>query len=160
MLQGELLVSLIIAAAVRIIRRQHADLRGLALQSPLPVPAFDVSISGDGKDLGELMDAVSAFVREHGVPEQVTDRIRLSCEELVTNILVHSLGHDVRRYVDVLIRVEVNEIIMIIRDDGAPFDPIEYNGRGIGLLLVRGMCSTLDYSFTMGQNTVSVSFSF
>ena len=155
---GELLVLCTIAVAVLIIRRQHADLKGLALQSPSPVPTFDVSLSGDGKDLGDLLDAVSAFLTEHNVSQPVTDRIRLSCEELVSNILVHGLKHDSRRYVDVLLRIEENGVVLIIRDDGAPFDPIEYNGDGIGLLLVRRMCSTLDYAFTMGQNTVSVLF--
>lgn len=149
-----------IAASVIAIRKRHASLHDLAPQKPSSDPAFDVSISSDGNDRGELLDAVPTFLREHRVPSETADRVRLACEELTAKILTHGLEHDSRRYLDVLVRIEEGSVVFIGRDDGAPFDPIQYNGEGIGLLLVRRICTTIGYSSTIGQNTVTASFSF
>ena len=51
-----------------------------------------------------------------------------------------------------------DEVSIIIRDDGALFNPIEYDGEGIGIMIAKGVCKDMTYTRAMGQNNVRITF--
>ena len=47
---------------------------------------------------------------------------------------------------------------MTIRDDGEMFDPITYDSKGTGLMIVMGQCDSLNYARSVNQNNVFIGF--
>ena len=112
---------------------------------------LDISVKGDGSDMKNMMDELQMFLVSNNIDKAAASRAELCCEELVLNVMEHALNESERHYVD--LNVKINEDITItIKDDGPVFDPILYDGKGNGILLVKGICSSLKYSRTMNQN--------
>lgn len=70
----------------------------------------------------------------------------------------HGLSHDSGRYIDVLVRIDNGNVKMTIRDDGEIFDPIAYDSKGTGLMIVMGQCDSLNYAHSVNQNNVFIGF--
>jgi len=63
-------------------------------------------------------------------------------------------------YIDIRLRLLNDKALLSITDDGIPFDPVKYDASGIGLLLVRKLCSDIKYSRTLSQNVVLVELNY
>jgi anti-sigma regulatory factor (Ser/Thr protein kinase) len=76
-------------------------------------------------------------------------------EELLLNYVEHS-GKPQKAYMDISILCDQDEITLIIKDDGIPFDPIHVANEGMkaGLKLVQAFMSDASYNYTLGQNIV------
>lgn len=113
------------------------------------------------------MEAVSGLILEVGsyLGETVKDdrllmHIEVCSEELLKNIIQHGSDKEgVRRYVDYRMTMRENKIAIVISDDGKAFNPVEFDKQtGLGLLLVRGMCSDIKYDYLFQQNMTTITF--
>lgn len=154
---GELVMLVVVALMSAVMRRRDSNLIGLLLGRVPSVPIESVSFSGDGSDIPSALETVSSFLAEHGVDAAKASHIRLCCEELAVNVVEHGISRNPNRFADMVVRIG-DEVSVIIRDDGALFNPIEYDGEGIGIMIAKGVCKDMTYTRAMGQNNVRVTF--
>ncbi len=138
-------------------RRRNPALHGFLLGRMPSVPTAVLSVRGDGSDIGEALDSISSFLESNGVPKDRADRAVLCCEELSMNVCEHALKGDPDRYMDIVVRAG-DEASVTVRDDGALFNPMAFDGSGNGLLIAKGMCTSMAYSRALGQNNVRFTF--
>ena len=155
---GELLASVVIVTASLLIRHIRPEFSGLALLKRPEGLTYDTSSNGDGSDLPITLDAIESFLSTNGVPDEICVRARLCCEEIMLNVVEHGISGDPDRFMDVLVRIVDDRVLITIRDDGGPFDPIAYDSDGVGLMIVKGQCSSLNYARSVNQNNVFLGF--
>ena len=156
-LLGELAMLAVTFAISLEMRRRNPALHGFLLGRMPTVPTAVLSVKGDGSDIGEALDSISSFLESNGVPKDRADRALLCCEELSMNVCEHALRGDPDRYMDIVIRAG-EEASVTVRDDGALFNPMAFDGSGNGLLIAKGMCTSMAYSRALGQNNVRFTF--
>ena len=156
---GEALVTIIIVVLSLAIRHRSPEFSGVALLRKPSGQVMDTSMSGDGSELSQVLDETSAFLETAGVDRAWSERVRLCCEEILLNVVDHGVRRDPERFVDLMVRVDGDDVKVTIRDDGPIFDPVKYDEEtGYGLMIVRGECTTLNYARSMDQNNVFIGF--
>jgi len=106
---------------------------------------------------------VEQFCSEHNLATALCFKIRLVLEELVLNLIDHGVG-SVTEHVDLRINLHPDRIILLLMDDGDPFDPqsapvfdkampLEERGsRGMGIHLVRSVAHAITYKRVGSSN--------
>ena len=156
---GEALVTIVIVVLSLAIRHRSPEFSGVALLRKPSGQVMDTSMSGDGSELSQVLDETSAFLESAGVDRAWSERVRLCCEEILLNVVDHGVRRDPERFVDLMVRVDGDDVKVTIRDDGSNFDPVKYDEEtGYGLMIVRGECTTLNYARSMDQNNVFIGF--
>ena len=119
---------------------------------------FDLSMSGDGSTMFDVIDEIGERLSGFGVRTDIVNRVELCCEEILANVVEHGVNGDPDNIVDILVRVTDDRVLVTVRDDGKMFDPIKYHSNGLGLPIVKGQCSDLNYTRAMNQNNVFMGF--
>jgi len=90
--------------------------------------------------------AVTDFIRNCGVSEELSFGIEMAVRESVTNAMVHGNQEDESKSVEVILNCHDNELEIEVRDQGEGFDPanvpdptnaenlLKTSGRGIFLM--------------------------
>ena len=90
--------------------------------------------------------AVTDFIRNCGVSEELSFGIEMAVRESVTNAMVHGNQEDESKSVEVIFNCQDNELEIEVRDQGEGFDPasvpdptnaenlLKTSGRGIFLM--------------------------
>ena len=115
-------------------------------------------------DTMNLCENVISFCREKGIDSRRADAAGLCIEEMATNVILHGFSKDRKKHhtIDVFVKVENNEVNIRLRDDCLPFDPLkrlsasENNESNLGLKLVRGIASDMQYQTTFGLNILNI----
>lgn len=154
---GELLVFGLIMIVSSSIRKRNSNLTPLTLiEMPQKDSVLDFSQQGSIDEIKDLMPTVHRFLEEREIPLRMKNAIEMSVEELTLNIIQHAYEDKKRHFIDIRIRILEDKAILCITDDGIPFDPIKYDSQtGIGLLIVKKMCSKIEYIRSMNQNIVT-----
>ena len=154
---GELLVFGLILLMSSWVRRKNKHLTPLTLiEMPHKETELDFSVQGKMGEMKELMPAVQQFLEKKEISLRMKNAIALSVEELTLNIIQHGYGDKKRHFIDIRIRIPGERAILCITDDGIPFNPIKYDQQtGIGLLIVKKICSKIEYVRSMNQNIVT-----
>lgn len=129
--------------------------------------SFDRSVTYRTDDVYIALNEIDAFLKNSGVGHSVRFEVNLCCEELMTNIAIHSSGHILQRSFDVHINVSDEEIFVTIKDAGRPFDPMQAGKMAdknigkkdyqhLGLRLVTNIIPDITYKYMYGQNTVFI----
>src|SRR5262249_2540441 len=94
-------------------------------------------------------------------------KVRLVLEELVLNLIEHAVGSATNR-IDVRLELEPGRVVLVLEDDGAPFDPrsappfdktkpLEERGpRGMGLQVARSTAEGIPYAGRARRNRLRV----
>lgn len=123
-----------------------------------------------GCGAGELargMSELGAILIRAEVGERPRFQTELVFEELVTNAIRHG-GIDDDHAVAVTISVTSEDVVLVVSDQGCPFNPLEQPDPapatslaeakigGLGIMLVRKAASSLAYERANGRNLVRV----
>ncbi|UAL08195.1 MAG: ATP-binding protein [Candidatus Methanogranum gryphiswaldense] len=152
---GESIVFLVILVMSVIMRfRSGTKMLTLIKRHVAKGDELEMSVKNNGEDMSLLMDSMDSFLERNGAGKQLRTHVRLCCEELVINIMEHGSSGN-KGYIDVTIRMsDGNSAVLCLRDDSFPFDPINYDKDGRGLMMVKRICTSLQYSRVIGQNVV------
>ena len=87
----------------------------------------------------------------------------LCCDELMNNMVNYAVEkHPEKHFVDVYIRCVEQMVSVLLKDDGRPFNPIlKETPEGfehLGLKLVNGSSSSINYKYMYDQNMVFMTF--
>lgn len=156
---SEIVVLLLILCFAWQVRRKAP---GLSYPTLLPQDVSDslnFSIRGVKADYPAMMTEIQLFLGTYELPQKICIAVQLCCEELLINILEHAYRKDdPHRFVDIDLRKMPDKVVLSIRDDGQPFDPVACAASaGLGLRLVREFSSSVQYTRLAGQNFVTVS---
>ena len=104
------------------------------------------------------------FCKENNIDKATANKLALCIEEIGTNILDHGFKDNKPHQINIRVVVKDKEIILRIRDDCRPFNPLErYKMRtkndkdpskNIGIRMVTGMCSSVNYICTFNTNNL------
>lgn len=140
-----------------------------APEASAPVAALDtlkLTIQNEMSELDVLNAAVAGYLTAHAAPARAAYAVNLATEELLTNVIRYAYMDDETHLIDVQLRIEADQLVLTLIDDGMPFDPRkhpalnvhaeDYEGGGMGLLLVLDMVDVLKYRREAERNRVEV----
>ena len=120
------------------------------------VKTLDCSIRNDLSEVVAFREKLFTFCEENGITERDGKILGLAMEEIAANIVQYGYRSDQKNYMDIS-----DKYILRIRDDGIPFNPLEYQPGtkeqeekvtvgGIGLL--RKIMSDFQYMRVLNMN--------
>jgi anti-sigma regulatory factor (Ser/Thr protein kinase) len=84
---------------------------------------FSLTLRNHVSEIGRLVDRVEAFGTEASLPPDVTFRLTLALDEVVSNVIRHGFAEGADHTVSVHVRVADGMVTATVEDDGIPFDP-------------------------------------
>lgn len=146
---GQAVVAVVILICTTFVRSKDKSLTPLFLiPKGEDKDVYDVTIETTITSLGENSNDIFAFLQSQGLTTEDANRYVLCAEELIKNIIDH--GH--AKYVD----IRATKNVISIHDDGKPFNPLEYQGEGIGLKIVNGIGIDMKYDYRFNQNMITI----
>ncbi len=127
----------------------------------LPEDTFEASIS----DMNGVIDAsrkTMEFYKKHNADKRTTQFVSLFLEEMLGNIIQHGYAPGKEKFVDIRVIYGENKQTIRIRDNGNPFDPVEWNKKNhsedpasaIGIKVVMGLTKDVRYVPAMNMNNL------
>lgn len=160
-----------VAACLVVARRSHGALEGVLLTEKPDdrVALFDGSLRATKTDAVGVSTEVIAFARANGLDDAMANTVGLMVEEAVVNIAETNAPCDRGRSaseaadpvgVDVLVRIDPDEIRIAVRDGGVALDALTAP-RGsaeefTGITVMRAMAERVEYARTLGLNDTLV----
>ena len=104
----------------------------------------------------------------NGVGARGRFQAELGFEEMVTNVIRYGYDDEELHIVDVTVSVTDDDVVMVVSDDGKPFNPLERADPaaptsladaqigGLGIMLVRKAARDVTYARTDGRNLLTV----
>jgi serine/threonine-protein kinase RsbW len=134
-------------------------------------PSLTLHLQNRLAEVARLVDAVESFGSHAGLSSDLTYRLTLSLDEIVSNVIRHGYSDTNDHVVEVRLSVHDGVVTSVIEDDGHPYDPrespepdlsmpVEQRGPGgLGIFLVRQMMDSIDYARRDGRNILTVTAS-
>lgn len=149
-----LLVLLVVTEAIRFWKRPKqlsfltlvpADESGICLEL-----SIQATIAAVGNSLPEIRD----FLNDNVKDEEFCNDVMLSTEEMMYNIAIHGDYRNESHFFDLRIMTYNDELTVVLKDDGKPFDPstLTEDKKNLGLKIVTAFAPKLEYKFMYGQN--------
>lgn len=163
-LLAEIAVYILILVAVRcIIKKSKGSLKGLFLISTPggEEKLLDVTISNKINEATGLSEKVIQFCLTNKIDMKTASHVGLAVEEMAVNITEHGYKKNIKNYIDILIKIRENEVIIALRDNGIPFDPTMYKEDEntyscSGILLVKALAESIHYTRLIGLNSTII----
>ena len=132
-------------------------------------PAFSFKLEKDLGELSQMLLALEEFADSHGVPPVQTQRITLSVDELVTNIIKYGTQALEHTHIHVWATIVGDTFHIEIEDHGIPFDPFheapvpdtnlpleERPIGGLGVFLVQSLMTSTHYERIKDRNRITL----
>lgn len=132
--------------------------------------SLNFSIRLTREDVTSALDDIKTFLKDCQVAETTIFRVRLCCEELLYNMTDYAVEkYAEKHFADIHILLTDPQVSVLLKDDGRPFNPIFKNRElrekntdtdyeHLGLLLVTGESSSINYKYMYDQNMVFLTF--
>lgn len=119
---------------------------------------LNISVKNDMQQVMELSEKVSLFCEKYNKNNDKINKLSLCIEEMVGNIVEHGFKNSKDRFIDIKIIVTEEDIILRIRDNGVPFNPMTYNydGEHYGITMIQKMAKELEYKNAIGMNNLTI----
>ena len=124
---------------------------------------YDASIKATREDAAGISADVISILAEKGIDGIPAEKAGIVLEE--TAVWLAQIN---KKPVDMDVRVleNGNELVLAMRDNGIPFNPMEYkppeqegtDPRGDGILVLRSVADRIDYSLVLALNQTAISF--
>lgn len=152
---GQMCVVLILLPFALTRKGEHMPF--LLIPSENPEMMLDVSLHPSLEDQMDVLVEAEDWLKLRGVSHELRNKIVLACEESLGNVIRHALAGKRRSMIDMRIVKSGSGYSVLVRDEGAPFNPIEQDpGTGIGLLLMKKTCDDMNYEYLFGQNLLTM----
>lgn len=154
--------------------QKHRQQPQLAMMTLIPQTAggksLNFSVRLTREDVRNALAEIKTFLKECQVSDSTIFNIRLCCEELLNNIIDYAVEkYKDKHFTDVHIRLTETQVSVLLKDDGRPFNPVFKNKElrekntdtdyeHLGLLLVTGESSSINYQYRYDQNMVFLTF--
>ena len=128
--------------------------------------SFEVLNSFDA--LSPAMDNLSLWLEKQQTPQAAAYLALLALEELVTNCIKYGYDDSAQHAIQVSVQLSEGGMILVVEDDGHPFNPLEQVGPdmtlplekrpigGLGIHMLRKMSDRMEYAREGGRNRVTL----
>lgn len=122
---------------------------------------LDCSIGNDLEEVIAFRDKLLLFCAENRITERNAKILALAVEELAANIVLYGYRNDTTNYMDISFIIQNDKYILRIRDDGIPFNPLEYQGQEQqvtlgGIPLLKKLISDFQYMRVLNMNNTVI----
>ena len=129
---------------------------------------LSLTLRNDRSEISRLVDRIEAFGVEAGLLPDVTFRLTLALDEIVSNVIRHAFDDGAQHPIEVRLDVTNGMVTATVKDDGVPFDPREApapaldapleqrQAGGLGMHLVRSTMDEIEYRRDGGRNVLTV----
>jgi serine/threonine-protein kinase RsbW len=127
-----------------------------------------LTLANDRKAFDATRQAVLEFLTPYAPSEQALFNIELILEESLMNVIWHAFSDQAEHRIDLLVRVDPQEIVLRFEDDGMAFDPLQASEPvlptslddavpgGLGLMLVRKFAKSVAYERSGDRNRLTI----
>jgi anti-sigma regulatory factor (Ser/Thr protein kinase) len=132
------------------------------------IERLDLKLANRLEEMDSLGAALNGFFEQHSIPKKTGLRIRLACDELISNIINYAYKDDAEHAIHLGLALADDRLLLIISDDGTAFNPFKQDAPevdaelaardigGLGIHLVRNVMDKVAYERTSGRNTVTL----
>lgn len=104
-------------------KRTYHNMAILGLEDQTERTCHTFSITGERENVADIHREIEQFCRQNGIPHNKGVFLAIALEEAVLNIIGHNDHVDM---IDICLLLEEGDLIVRIRDNGAPFDPLAF----------------------------------
>lgn len=119
------------------------------------------------QEIPTIREDLSQLKTEWAIPNSEMRQLTLIIEEIFSNIIRFAYTDTEEHAVSVRLGKDQEEIFILIKDDGIPFNPLEYNpgistdpasslDAGMGLMLIRTFSNSITYERVNGHNQLLI----
>lgn len=154
--------------------QKHRQQPQLAVMTLIPQTAggksLNFSVRLTQEDVRNALAEIKTFLKASQVSDSTIFNIRLCCEELLNNLINYAVEKSKdKHFADIHIRLTDTQVSVLLKDDGRPFNPVFKNKElreknadtdyeHLGLRLVTGESSSINYQYRYDQNMVFLTF--
>ena len=122
---------------------------------------LDCSVGNDLEEVIAFRDKLILFCAENHITERNAKIFALAVEELAANIVLYGYRNDIQNYIDISFTIQDGKYILRIRDDGIPFNPLEYQGQEQqvtlgGIPLLKKLILDFQYTRVLNMNNTVI----
>ena len=129
---------------------------------------MELSLVNDLREIGAAAEKVDAFCEAQGLSAQIAYAVNLSIDEILTNTISYGYDDDAEHRIDLTFRVDGETFVVVIVDDGRPFDSSTERDAdvdasleeralgGLGLFLVQQMMDDVAYERRDHRNVITL----
>ncbi|MBC8352042.1 MAG: anti-sigma factor antagonist [Planctomycetes bacterium] len=147
--------------------------------APNAAAELKLSIKNETSELTDLYAQVENFLEAHSTSQRSRYVVNLALEELVVNVIRYAYVDFDEHRIDIDLGIVNEQFILVIEDDGTPFDPLEalspslnpeldqegdedldFEVGGLGLQLVMDLVDVMNYARVEEKNRVEVRVQF
>lgn len=107
-----------------------------------------------------ISSGIYKFGRNRSISKETLNMLSLCIEEMAGNVVQHAFKPGEKRWLDLTVVDKPESLIVRIRDNGAPFDPLAYlssgAGKGYGILIIHKLAENFEYRRNMGLNNLII----
>lgn len=143
-------------------RREQVDGLLMLRRQEHPGVEWDSTIPATVEAAAGLSQQVIGFCKENAVQEKWANRMGLAVEEMAANTALYGHRGNRRGVIDILLRIADDKLILRLRDDGIPFDPVRYRTGEEkefaigGIEVVKRIAEDISYANQLGFNTTVI----
>ena len=122
---------------------------------------YDASLRATREDAAGISAEVVSILREKGIDELPATKTGIVLEETA----VHLAEVNPKKVnMDVRVLEGGDELLLVLRDNGMPFNPMEYtpeeteDPRGDGIMVIRRLAGRIEYSLVLALNQTTIAF--
>jgi anti-sigma regulatory factor (Ser/Thr protein kinase) len=121
---------------------------------------LELSIGNSMEEVMAISTGIHKFGRNRDLDKQTLNLLSLCIEEMAGNVVRHAFKPGEKRWLDLTVIDKPDALILRIRDNGAAFDPLAYDGGAdathYGIRMIRKLADTIEYRRSMGLNNLII----
>ena len=130
--------------------------------------SLEIALVNDLREIAGVAAKIDAFCAARDLPAQIAYAVNLAIDEVLTNTISYGYDDDDPHRIELIVRWEHDQLIVVTVDDGRAFDPsgvqeldlatpLEDRALGgLGLFLVQQMMDQVEYQRRDGCNVVTL----
>ena len=130
--------------------------------------SLEISLVNDLREIAGVAAKIDAFCADRDLPAQIAYAVNLAIDEVLTNTISYGYDDDDPHRIELIVRWEHNQLIVVTVDDARAFDPSRVQELdlaspledralgGLGLFLVQQMMDHVEYQRRDGCNVVTL----
>ncbi len=136
------------------------------------IASTEISVVNIFENIEKIVEHFDDFCTANSIPMPVNQKINLSLDDLVNNIISYGYRDDLEHVIDIQFKLFENRLMVLVEDDGVPFNPFDSDGAditlsiddrdigGLGIHLIKKLMSSCNYQRKANKNVVVLTMDF